>query len=144
MIDTLLFSILSPNPPRNQKLYMVHSLLIILLGIGYYTLERGLTEDKWALGLNNPDERILIGIYRIKPSKQKFYELIFGAAKLFLDGDVNAVLTMPEGYQKLNNMPDDPEGSVNYGMKTSSCGSFIQAFPIGMNRAMDFKVPSQQ
>lgn len=107
--------------------------------IGYYTLERGLTEDKWALGLNNLDERILIGIYRIKPSKLKFYELIFGAAKLFLDGDVNAVLTMPEGYLKLNNMPDDPEGSVSYGMKTSSCGSFIQAFPIGMNRAMDFR-----
>lgn len=107
--------------------------------IGYYTLERGLTEDKWALGLNNTDERTLIGIYRIKPSKQKFYELIFGAAKLFLDGDVNAVLTMPESYQKLNNMPDDPEGAVSYGMKTALCASFIQAFPIGMNRAMDFR-----
>ena len=133
-----------PKPTKEpEALYGAFVIDHAAQNIGYYTLERGLTEGKWALGLNNPDERTLIGIYRVKPSKQKFYELIFGAAKLFLDGDVDAILTMPEGYHKLNNMPDDPKGAVSYGMKTSLCASFIQAFPIGINRAMDFKDTQQ-
>lgn len=109
--------------------------------VDYFTLEKGRTEGRWALGYNNPKERILIGLYDISPSKDKFYELIMGPAQFMLKSDINAVLTMPTEYQKGNNLPEDPDCCVNFGSMTSSCATFIQVFPIGYMSAMDFGNP---
>ena len=106
--------------------------------VEYYTLEKGRTEDKWALGFNTPKERTLIGLYEITPTKEKFYELIMGAARFYLGADVNAVLKLSANYQLLKTLPEDPTGCVNYGSATSSSETFIQAFPIPYSSAMDF------
>ena len=105
--------------------------------LSYFTLEKARKEGWWALGLNSPDDRQLLGLYdKIEPTKEKFYELITGAAMLFLEGDTTTVFKMPEGYQQLNSMPDDPDNSLSYGKETDSCATFIQLFAISWNSTM--------
>ena len=44
--------------------------------VSYFTLEKGRTEGRWALGRHSLDKRGLIGLFDITPSKDKFFELI--------------------------------------------------------------------
>lgn len=111
--------------------------------VDYFTLEKSMRDGRWALGYNNPKERTLIGLYDIIPTKEKFYELIMGSVQLTFKVDVNAVLTMPEGYQKGETLPEDPDGCVNYYKGTSSYAAFIQAFPIPYTVAMSFGSPKE-
>lgn len=106
--------------------------------LSYFTLERGRTEGRWALGLNSPSERKLLGLFDISPSKEKFFELIMGAAQLFLTGDTTAVFKMPSDYQLLDATEDDPDNCLSYGKETASCLTFIQLFAIGRMSAMDW------
>ena len=51
--------------------------------------------------------------------------------------DVNGmVISIPAYYQKLNSMPDDPEGSVSYGVQTENAECFALLFPIAASQAM--------
>jgi hypothetical protein len=105
--------------------------------LSYFTFEKGRKEGWWALGFNSPNERKLLGMYdKIEPSKEKFFELISGAAQLFLNGDTTAVFKMPEDYKLLNSMPDDPDNCLSYGKETDSCATFIQMFAIPWNSTM--------
>lgn len=106
--------------------------------LSYFTLEKGRTEDRWALGFNSPNERQLLGLFDIAPSKEKFFELIMGAAQLFLKGDTRAVFTMPDDYQLLKNLEDDPKNCLNYAKETESCATFIQLFAIERMSTMDW------
>ncbi len=105
--------------------------------LSYFTFEMGREEGWWALGLNTPNDRQLLGMYdKIEPTKEKFFELISGAAMLFLEGDTTAVFKIPEDYKLLNSMPDDPDNCLSYGKETDSCATFIQLFSIPWNSTM--------
>lgn len=51
---------------------------------------------------------------------------------------IEKILTLPQGYQRLPGMPDDPEGCVNYGLATAHAQCILQAYPITMEKAMSF------
>ena len=106
--------------------------------LSYFTLEKGRTEGRWALGFNSPKERKLLGLFDITPSKEKFFELIMGAAQLFLRGDTRAVFKMPSDYQLLDATEDDPDNCLSYGKETASCLTFIQLFAIDRMSAMEW------
>ena len=46
------------------------------------------------------------------------------------------MISIPAYYQKLNSMPDDPEGSVSYGAQTEHAECFSLLFPIAASQAM--------
>lgn len=99
--------------------------------LSYFTFEMGRKEGWWALAINSPDNRQPLGMFdNIEPTKEKFIELITGAAMLCLEGDTTAVFKMPDDYQLLQSMPDDPQNCLNYGKETESCATFIQLFAI--------------
>ena len=106
--------------------------------LSYFTLEKGRTEGRWALGFNSPSERKLLGLFDITPSKEKFLELIMGAAQLFLTGDTTSVFKMPSDYKLLDAMEEDPDNCLSYGKETDSCTSFIQLFAIDRMSAMEW------
>jgi len=45
---------------------------------------------------------------------------------------------IPDDFQKMNSMPEDPENSVVYGKQTSSADCFVIIFPINPANAMPF------
>lgn len=107
--------------------------------LSYFTFEMGRKEGWWALALNSPNNRQPIGMYdNIVPTKEKFFELITGAAVLFLEGDTTAVFKMPDDYQLLNSMSDDPKNCLNYGKETDYSTTFIQLFAISRFSAMSW------
>ena len=106
--------------------------------LSYFTLEKSLTEGRWALGFNSPNERKLLGLFDVTPTKEKFFELIMGAAQLFLKGDTTAVFAIPSDYQLLNSLPDDPENCLSYVKETNTFEAFIQVFAIDRMSAMDW------
>ena len=40
------------------------------------------------------------------------------------------ILTLPQGYQRMPLLEDDPEGSVNYTASTPAAQCFVQAYPV--------------
>ena len=106
--------------------------------ITYFTLEMTIHPGRWALGQNTPNEHFTVGLFDVEPSKEKFFELIMGAAQLYFEGDVNAVVKMPTDYQLVKNMPEDPNCCLNYVKQTSNSTNFVQLFPIARQSAMGF------
>jgi hypothetical protein len=47
-------------------------------------------------------------------------------------------VSIPDEYQKLNAMPEDPKDSVAYGKQTSSADCFVLMFPINSESSMPF------
>ena len=47
-------------------------------------------------------------------------------------------MIVPEGYQKLRSLPEDPEGSITYGKQTEGSVCVFTIFPINREDAMDF------
>jgi len=47
-------------------------------------------------------------------------------------------ISIPDEYQKLKSMPDDPKDSVSFGMRTDSAECFLLIFPITHYNSMPF------
>lgn len=104
----------------------------------YFTLEKTIRPGRWALGQNTPSEHFSVGLFDVEPTKEKFFELIMGAAQLYFEGDVNAVVKMPSDYQLVKNMPEDPDCCLSYMKQTTNSMNFVQLFPIARQSAMEF------
>ncbi|MBO4380362.1 MAG: hypothetical protein J5784_05100 [Muribaculaceae bacterium] len=104
----------------------------------YFTLEKTIHPGRWALGQNTPKEHFQVGLFDIEPSKEKFLDLIMGAAQLYFEGDVNAVIKMPSDYQLVKSMPEDPNHCLNYMKQTPNSIGFVQLFPLALQSAMEF------
>lgn len=104
----------------------------------YFTLEQTIRPGRWALGQNTPKEHFQVGLFDIEPTKEKFFELIMGAAQLYFEGDVNAVVKMPTDYQLVKSMPEDPDCCLSYMKQSPNSMNFIQLFPIARQSAMEF------
>lgn len=106
--------------------------------LSYYTLEKCTHPGRWALGRNTSERHELMGMFDIEPSKSNFINLIISNRNHVPRIDIKALLNLPDNFQVLKNMPEDPENSVSYGMATPLCNAFIQAFPISLRKAMEF------
>lgn len=106
--------------------------------LAYYTLEMCSHSDRWALGVNTADTHTLIGMYDMEPTKENFIKLIVPKDKLLPEIDIKSLLNLPLEYKVLDKFPEDPMYSVNYGMNTSNCASFVQSFPMSARRTMDY------
>lgn len=47
-------------------------------------------------------------------------------------------MIIPDDYQKLKTLPEDPEGCITYGKQTENALSIVSVFPILPSQAMDF------
>lgn len=106
--------------------------------LSYYTFEKCSHPGRWALGRNTTERHELMGLFDVEPTKSNFINLIISNRNKVLKIDVKALLNLPENFQVIKNMPEDPVNCVNYGMTTPICNAFIQAFPISIRKAMEF------
>lgn len=106
--------------------------------LSYYTFEKCIHPGLWALGRNSLERHELFGMFEIEPSKENFLDLIFSKKSKSVKVDIKDILNLPENFQVLKNLPKDPINCVNYGIATSQCQGFIQAFAISIGNAMPF------
>ena len=48
------------------------------------------------------------------------------------------IIHLPEYYQRIQTLPNDPEGTVAYGIMNEQCSCIMTAYPLESNEAMDF------
>ena len=107
--------------------------------LAYYTLEKCSHPGRWAIGRNTTEQHALMGMYDIEPTMENFFKLIVPTERQPEKIDIKSILSLPENYQVLENMPKDPVNCVNYGLATPSCRSIIQVYPIGSRETMPFE-----
>lgn len=128
-----------PSPQKEpEAIFGALMLDLRTKNLTYYTLEMCHHPGRWALGRNTTDHHALMGMYDIEPTKENFLKLIVPKEKLLPEIDIRSLLNLPEEYKVLEKTSAAPMYCVNYGKKTSSCLSFIQAFPIIPGRNMEY------
>lgn len=61
-----------------------------------------------------------------------------GAAQLHFEGHMSTVVNMPQDYQLVKNMSDDPDFCQTYMKRTADCLGLVQLFPIPRQASMEF------
>ena len=137
--DILVFFYGFPKPQREPQ--AKYGAILIYQNnkkLEYYTLEMCNEPETWALGLNTSSTHSLMGMYDMEPTKENFLKLIIPKEKLMPEIDIKSLLNLPMEYKVIDNLPEDPMYSVNYGKNTSDCTSIIHSFPMSARRTMDY------
>ena len=117
---------------------------IVFTDGGYYyiTLELCQHPGRYMLAFTSSNEHVPLGLFDIEPTKDNFMYMIDHALPFIMKGITQHVFNMPEGYQKLKDLQDDPDNCINIGKQTSRANCFVQYFPIPFESSLPYEKES--